>query len=66
MGRDPADEAFLAPLMARARDSLGGDAYREAETEGRAAGPERGLGEARIWLESAKGAAKSAPELLSR
>jgi hypothetical protein len=33
--RDPADEAFLAPLMDNARRALGDSACRAAEAEGR-------------------------------
>ena len=33
--RDPTDEAFLMPLIARARDALGGDDFEEIERGGR-------------------------------
>jgi predicted ATPase/class 3 adenylate cyclase len=36
MSRDPADEAFLAPLIARTRDELGADAFSAAERGGAA------------------------------
>jgi len=36
MSRDPADEAFLAPLMAKARADLGADAFSAAERDGAA------------------------------
>jgi tetratricopeptide (TPR) repeat protein len=48
--RDPADEAFLAPLMARARAALPEATYAAAETAGRALGYEKALSEARAWL----------------
>ena len=48
--RDPADEAFLAPLMARVRAVLPLTAYTSAETGGRALGYEKALSEARASL----------------
>ena len=48
--RDPADEAFLLPLIARARARLGESAFARAEYAGRALSWEQGLGEARAWL----------------
>jgi Tetratricopeptide repeat len=49
--RDPADEAFLAPLMKKARVSLGNDAFSEATTSGRGLGFEEATFEVRKWLE---------------
>jgi predicted ATPase/class 3 adenylate cyclase len=48
--RDPADEAFLAPLMENARRALGESAFRAAEAEGRALAPEDATARARAWL----------------
>jgi tetratricopeptide (TPR) repeat protein len=48
--RDPADEAFLAPLMAKARAALPVATYAAAEAAGRALGYEKALSEARAWL----------------
>jgi hypothetical protein len=48
--RDPADEAFLAPLIARAREALGSSAFVAAEASGRALGYEHAMAEARRWL----------------
>ena len=48
--RDPADEAFLAPLIARAREALGKPAFGAAELAGRAIGDEDAIGELRAWL----------------
>jgi len=36
MSRDPSDEAFLAPLVARGRGELGAPAFAAAEREGAA------------------------------
>ena len=49
--RDPADEAFLAPLIARAREALGLLAFDADETAGRNLSDEARLAEARAWLE---------------
>lgn len=48
--RDPADEAFLAPRAAAARQALGDGAFDEAQAAGRALGPGEALAEARAWL----------------
>jgi tetratricopeptide (TPR) repeat protein len=48
--RDPADQAFLAPLMTKARDALGAAGYDEAESAGRALPYATALDEARAWL----------------
>ncbi|MGZ5097207.1 MAG: ATP-binding protein [Usitatibacter sp.] len=48
--RDPADEAFLAPLIAQARAALGGTGFAAAETEGRARAYEDAIVEARDRL----------------
>jgi len=50
--RDPADEAFLAPLIAKARHALGAPAFAAAETAGRGLGYEEAMTDARAWLES--------------
>jgi hypothetical protein len=50
--RDPADEAFLAPLIAKAREKLGATTFGEAESAGRALTYEEAVLEARVWLES--------------
>ncbi|MFN2646157.1 MAG: tetratricopeptide repeat protein [Burkholderiales bacterium] len=49
--RDPADEAFLAPLVAKSRTDMG-DAFADAETAGRNLDYAAAIGEARRWLES--------------
>ncbi len=49
--RDPADEAFLAPRIDRAREALAADGFAPAEAVGRAQSYEEALGEARAWLE---------------
>ena len=50
MHRDPADEAFLAPLMSAAGRALAEDAYEAAEAAGRALAYEDALRETRAWL----------------
>jgi hypothetical protein len=49
--RDPADAAFLLPLIARAKDGLGATDYAAAEDLGRALSPDEALRQARSWLE---------------
>ncbi|MEO9135500.1 MAG: tetratricopeptide repeat protein [Casimicrobiaceae bacterium] len=48
--RDPADEAFLAPLMANARRALGESTYPAAEAAGRALGYDDAKAQAGAWL----------------
>ena len=48
--RDPADEAFLAPLIAKARTVLGTEAFAVAEANGHALGYEEAIAQARGWL----------------
>jgi tetratricopeptide (TPR) repeat protein len=50
--RDPADEAFLAPLIARTAEVLGPAAYAAAEADGRKLSYEAALLSAREWLQS--------------
>ena len=50
--RDPADEAFLAPLIARAREALGAAAFAAAEATGRALDYEQATLETRAWLDA--------------
>ena len=50
--RDPADDAQLAPLIARARKTLGDSAFTVAEAAGRMLSYEETLTDARCWLES--------------
>jgi predicted ATPase/class 3 adenylate cyclase len=49
--RDPTDDAFLAPLISRARDAMGAAAFAAAEAAGRTLGYENATREARAWLE---------------
>ncbi len=49
--RDPADEAFLSPLIARARQALSAKQFAAAEAEGRAFDPDAALATALVWLE---------------
>ncbi|HEY4999360.1 MAG TPA: tetratricopeptide repeat protein, partial [Usitatibacter sp.] len=51
--RDPADEAFLAPLIEKARNALGPDAFGRAEASGRALTYDEAMTRARAWLEKA-------------
>jgi hypothetical protein len=48
--RDPADNAFLAPLIARARDTLGAQSFEGAEAQGRTLSYDDAIDEARAWL----------------
>jgi tetratricopeptide (TPR) repeat protein len=48
--RDPADEAFLTPLVAQARKILGTTAFGAAEAIGRALSYEQAMAQARSWL----------------
>ena len=50
--RDPADEAFLSPLIARARDQVDAKAFAAAEAAGRALSYDDAIEEVRSWLES--------------
>ena len=50
MKRDPADEAFLAPWIANAREALGDARFDEAAAPGRALPFEDALARAREWL----------------
>ena len=51
--RDPADDAFLQPLIAKARDELGEPVATVSEQAGRDAGYEAGMAEVRAWLQNA-------------
>jgi len=48
--RDPADDAFLQPLIGKARSALTADAASAAERTGGAAGYDVTLGDVRAWL----------------
>jgi tetratricopeptide (TPR) repeat protein len=50
--RDPADEAFLAPLMAKARQALGDAAFDALRFTGSSLSYEEAISEARSWLGS--------------
>ena len=50
MQRDPADEAFLAPRVAAARQALGAAAFEAAQAAGRESGDGEPLAEARAWI----------------
>jgi len=60
--RDPADEAFLAPLMENARRALGESAFRAAEAEGRALAPEDATTRTRAWLAALAALAPTTPD----
>ena len=49
---DPADEAFLAPLITKARDALGVVAFEAAESSGGALSFEEVMAEVRAWLKN--------------
>jgi predicted ATPase/class 3 adenylate cyclase len=48
--RDPADEAFLVPLISEARAELGTETFREVEAQGRGLAYDEAIDEARAWL----------------
>jgi hypothetical protein len=48
--RDPADEAFLAPHVAKARKALGAAAFDTAKSAGAGTGYEDSLAQARAWI----------------
>jgi len=50
--RDPADEAFLLPLVTRARTALGGGAFAAAENAGRRRPYLEAIEDVRLWLQS--------------
>ena len=50
--RDPADEAFLAPLIAKAQQALGAGQFATAKDGGRALSYEQAIGEAHAWLKA--------------
>jgi predicted ATPase/class 3 adenylate cyclase len=49
--RDPADEAFLQPLLTTAREALG-ELFARAETSGRELSSELAIADVRAWLSS--------------
>jgi hypothetical protein len=51
--RDPADEAFLAPLIGRARVALGAAEFSAAEAIGRALPYDVAMSKVHTWLETA-------------
>jgi predicted ATPase len=50
--RDPTDEAFLRPLVAKSRAALGAAKFAAAEEAGRALSYDDAIAEAREWLEN--------------
>jgi hypothetical protein len=48
--RDPADDAFLQPLISRTREALGEAAFAASHASGYALDFEEGIAEARAWL----------------
>ena len=48
--RDPADEAFLQPLLARTREAAGEPRFKAAEAAGRALHFDEAIAEVRAWL----------------
>ena len=49
--REPVDEDFIAPWIARAKAALGGAAFAQAEAQGGLLAPEAVIVEVRCWLE---------------
>jgi hypothetical protein len=52
--RAPADDAFLEPLMAKARKALDAKAFDAAEAGGRALSYDEATQEARAWLSASR------------
>ncbi len=52
--RDPADEAFLTPLIARAKQALGDQRFSAARAAGHTLRTDAAVVEARVWLDRAK------------
>ena len=50
--RDPADEAFLAPRIAHAREAFSATMFASSESAGRALTYQEAMDEARAWLEN--------------
>jgi hypothetical protein len=50
--REPADAAFLTPLIAATREALGEAAFAAAEAGGRALSYDEAMAEVRAWLEN--------------
>ena len=50
--REPVDEAFIAPLIARTRTALGTAAFEAAESAGQALSYEASMAELKRWLEA--------------
>jgi hypothetical protein len=48
--RDPADEAFLAPLITEARQRLSASTFEYASAEGRTLCYDEAIAQARAWL----------------
>src|SRR5690242_2444598 len=48
--RDPADEAFLAPLIDKARGALGVQAFASADAAARAVNRDEAIAEVRAWI----------------
>jgi tetratricopeptide (TPR) repeat protein len=49
--REPSDDAFLRPLVERARQALGDSAFAAATATGETAGYRTAINEARAWLD---------------
>ena len=47
---EPADAAFVEPMISRARDALGKEAFASDEAEGRTLSYETAIAEAGAWL----------------
>jgi predicted ATPase/class 3 adenylate cyclase len=52
--RDPADDAFLTPLIVKGREAFGEASFAAAEATGRTLSYEQAMDEVRTWLESSR------------
>jgi hypothetical protein len=50
IARDPADTAFLAPLVARIKTRLGAEPFARLEAEGRTLAYDEAMADASAWL----------------
>ena len=52
--RDPADDAFLTPLIVKGRQGFGEASFAADEATGRTLSYEQAIDEVRRWLESSR------------
>jgi predicted ATPase/class 3 adenylate cyclase len=50
--REPADDAFLAPMVVEARNALGGSVFADLQSQGRLLSYEKAIAEVHTWLKT--------------